>query len=333
MVTIKHIADLAGVSFTTVSHVLNGTRPVSEPLRQRVLQAAEQLHYVPSAIARGLRQQRTLTVGAIVPNCSNPYFAETMAGVEAACYAAGFSLILCNCEDDAQRQQRHLRVLAEKQVDGLLILSSGGDDALGRMLLDLHLPQVVVDRDIAGIAADRVQVDHRAGARLAVGHLLEAGRDRIACITGPLALSPAVQRREGFLAAMQQARLPVPSAWLPGGEFSSAGGHAAMLQLLRGRRRPSAVFACNDLMAIGALSAAQGAGLRVPQDLAIVGFDDIALAAHTSPPLTTVAQPKAELGQLAARMLIERITQRDQPARTVHLQPVLKVRSSSAEPA
>lgn len=330
MITIRDVAQHAQVSVTTVSHVINGTRFVSAEAMARVRAAIAALNYVPSAVARSLKSSRTHTVGMMIPNNSNPYFAEIIRGIEDACFAAGFNVILCNSDDDPHKQATYVRVLSEKQVDGLIVLSSGGDPELLDTLRGASMPQVLVDREIDDLAADLVEVDHAGGARLAVAHLIGLGHARIACIAGPLALSPARQRVQGWRSALQAAGLWHSDALVADGAFTAEGGHAAMRALLA--HRPSAVFASNDLMAIGAICAAADAGLRVPQDLSVVGFDDIALAAYSNPPLTTIAQPKQQTGELAARLLLQRIAQPQRPLQREILPPALVLRRSAAQP-
>lgn len=334
MITIKDVAQHAQVSVTTVSHVINGTRFVSEAARERVRQAIAALNYVPSALARSLKSSRTHTVGMMIPNNSNPYFAEIIRGIEDTCFDAGFNVILCNSDDDPLKQSQYVRVLSEKQVDGLIVVSSGGDTELIETLRTAGMPQVVVDREIDDLAADLVEVHHELGGYLATKHLLEFGHRRIACIAGPQALSPARQRVQGYHRALHEAGLKTDDRLLRSADFTSAGGHEAMASLLKSaRQRPSAVFASNDLMAIGAICAAAETGLRIPEDLSVVGFDDIALAAFSNPPLTTIAQPKHQTGALAARLLLERIAHRNSPLRREILQPSLCLRRSTAKVA
>jgi LacI family transcriptional regulator len=329
MVTIKDIALHAGVSITTVSHVVNGTRFVSETARVRVNDAITALKYVPSALARSLKNNRTHTIGMMIPNCSNPFFAELIRGIEDTCFAADFNVILCNSDDDANKQRKYIRVLTEKQVDGLIIFSSGGDTELSQLLREIEMPRILLDREVEQVSADLVEVDHEAGAWIATRHLIDLGHKRIACITGPLDLAPARQRLNGYRRAIAEAGLPVTPMWEVDGGFTSEMGYSAMQRLLVLSQKPSAVFASNDLMAIGAICAATAHGLRVPEDVSVVGFDDIALAAYSSPPLTTVVQPKHQLGAMAASFLIERIAHPDRPLRREILQPKLSLRKST----
>ncbi len=332
MITIRDVAQHAQVSVTTVSHVVNQTRFVSDAARLRVQQAIAELRYVPSALARSLKSNRTHTIGMMIPNSSNPYFAEIIRGIEDTCFEAGFNVILCNSDDDPQKQSTYVRLLSEKQVDGLIVMSSGGDMELLDTLRAAKMPQVVVDREIDDLEADLVEVNHEAGGFLATQHLLQLGHQRIACIAGPQGLSSARQRVEGYKRALQEAGVAVDRKLLRSGDFTSAGGHAAMTSLLESasvRPQPTAVFASNDLMAIGAVCAAASHGLRLPQDISVIGFDDIALAAFSNPPLTTVVQPKHQTGALAARLLLERIAKPGRALQREILQPSLVVRQST----
>ena len=332
MSTIKDVALHAQVSVATVSHVVNDTRFVSEGTRLRVQQAIEELRYVPSALARSLKSNRTHTVGMMIPNSSNPYFAEIIRGIEDTCYEAGFNVILCNSDDDPLKQSTYVRLLSEKQVDGLIVMSSGADVELLDTLRAARMPLVLVDREIDDLAADLVEVNHEAGGFLATQHLLQLGHRRVACIAGPQSLSSARQRVQGYQRALHEAGLAVNDKLLRRGDFTSAGGHAAMASLLEIKTptgRPSAVFASNDLMAIGAVCAAAARGLRIPQDLSVIGFDDIALAAYSNPPLSSIVQPKHQTGELAAQLLLQRIAQPDRELQRAILQPSLIVRHST----
>ena len=334
MATIKDVAQHAGVSVTTVSHAVNDTRHVSTPVRARVEAAIRELGYVPSAVARSLKSNTTRTLGMLTPNSSNPYFAEIVRVVEDRCFAAGYTLILCNTEDESPRHSVYLTVLAERRIDGLIVVSTGDDEALVSQLRGLRMPTVLLDREIDDPGCDLVETAHMDGGLLAVRHLLSLGHRRIACIGGPAHVTAGEQRIEGWrLALAESGALPEGDTLLWRGGFTSQGGYEAMHAIMRsdpGAKRPSAVFVCNDLMAIGALRAVHESGLRVPDDVSIVGFDDIELAAYTSPPLTTVAQPKSRIGALAVDMLLERVSGRRLEPRKVVLQPELRVRASTA---
>ena len=330
MANITDVALHASVSVTTVSHVVNGTRFVSEVARQRVEAAVRELGYVPSAVARSLKHNTTRTFGMVIPNNSNPYFAEIIQGVEARSFAAGYNVILCNSNDDPERQAAYLRVLAEKRIDGLIFVVTGSDAVVRATLGGINTPLVLLDREVSGVSSDLVEVNHVLGSQMATEHLLELGHPRVACISGPPGLSPSSQRRAGWKDALEKAGVERKESDLARGDFTARGGYLAMQTLLKRRPRPTAVFACNDLMAVGALTAAREAGIAVPQQLSIVGFDDIELAAFSAPPLTTVAQPKLEIGTLAAELLLERVSASRSESRRVILDPKIKVRGTTA---
>ena len=330
MANIKDVALRAGVSVTTVSHVVNGTRFVSEAARERVEEAIQMLGYVPSAIARSLKNSNTRTFGMVIPNNSNPYFAEIIQGVEDRCFAAGYNVILCNSNDDPERQASYIRTLAEKRIDGLVLVASGSDALVRAAIGELKIPLVLLDREVSGLDGDLVEVDHVAGGVIATRHLLDLGHPRVACISGPPGLSPSSQRRAGWKKALADANVDRRESDLARGDFTSRGGYLAMQTLLKRRPRPTAIFICNDLMAIGALAAAREAGVCVPDELSIVGFDDIELAAYSAPPLSTVVQPKLKIGTLAAELLLERVEMHRVLEKRIVLDPLLKVRGSSA---
>ncbi|WP_322043452.1 LacI family DNA-binding transcriptional regulator [Paraburkholderia sp. J67] len=334
MATIKDVAAVAGVSFTTVSHVVNNSRPVSADVRTKVERAIRELNYVPSAVARSLKARSTATVGLVVPNGTNPYFAELARGVEDGCAQKGYCVFFCNSDDDPVKQRNYLRVLQEKRIDGLIVASAGDDAVLAATLGDTREPIVVVDRNIEGLEADLVQIDHERGAWLATRHLLELGHLNIGCITGPISTAVSAMRMHGFLRAMAERGIEIAPGAIVEADFSSPGGYRAAGQLFD-TVRPSAIFAGNDMMGIGALRAAAERGLRVPADCSIIGFDDIELGHFTWPALSTVGQPVRALGEMAALTLIERIgtAERERSALKVRrrvMAPQLLLRESTA---
>jgi len=220
--------------------------------------------------------------------------------------------------------------LAEKRIDGLIFVVTGSDAVVRATLGGINTPLVLLDREVSGISSDLVEVNHVLGSQMATQHLLELGHPRVACISGPPGLSPSSQRRAGWKDALDKAGVERKESDLARGDFTARGGYLAMQTLLKRRPRPTAVFACNDLMAFGALAAAREAGIAVPQQLSIVGFDDIELAAFSAPPLTTVAQPKLEIGTLAAELLLERVNTSRSESRRVILDPEIKVRGTTA---
>lgn len=331
MASIKDVALKANVSTTTVSHVVNSTRFVSDKVRHAVELAIRELNYVPNAVARSLKSNSTKTIGMLIPNCSNPYFAEIVRSVEDHCFGAGYALILCNTDDDPHRQAAYLQVISEKRIDGAIIISTGDDEDLLRLLEGLPIPTVLLDREIKEVNCDLVETAHRQGAMMATDHLIELGHHQIACLAGPANLNSSAQRVEGWRAALAKSGLTDEASHLLWqSDFTSRGGFTTMQTILRLPQVPTAVFVCNDLMCIGALSAAHQAGVRVPQDISLIGFDDIELAGFASPPLTTIAQPKHRIGIAAVDMVLERIQGGRVEARQVILQPELMVRNSTA---
>ena len=308
--------------------MINETRFVSEELRARVLEAMEELSYQPSAVARSLRRKETQTIGMMVPDSSNPFFAEVARGIEDTSFDQGYSVILCNSDGDMEKEQFYINVLVEKRVDGIIFVAAGGSAQHIRSLLERDMPLVIVDREIAGVEVDSVLTDNLQGGYLATQHLIELGHRRIGCITGPSDLTPSAERVLGYKRALAEYNLVVNEDLILKGDFQYESGYQAAREFLTMNEPPTAVFACNDLMAVGAVSGVRRNGRRVPWDLAVVGFDDIALASFTNPPLTTVAQPKHEMGVLAAQMLMERIKDKTMPPRRRLLETTLVVRES-----
>jgi LacI family transcriptional regulator len=327
------VAELAGVSISTVSHVINETRPVGDELRQRVLEAMDTLDYRPNRLARSLRMGETHTIGVIVPDSSNPFFAEVARGIEDASFAQGYSVILCNSDGDLEKELLYTNVLASKQVDGILFVAAGVSTEHIRGLQEEEVPVVVVDREIPDVSVDEVLTDNVRGGEMATRHLIDLGHRRIGCITGPSDLTPSADRFVGYCRALQEAGLSVDEEIVVRGDFQYEGGYQRAQQLLNVDDPPTAMFACNDLMAVGVIRAAREMERRVPADLSVVGFDDVSLASFTSPALTTVAQPKYEIGVLATKLLLDRMEDQDKPPRHRLLETILVVRRSTARVA
>lgn len=329
MPTIREVAESAGVSSTTVSHVINNTRFVSAGTRQRVDRAMKELGYRPNSLARSLRRGETNTLGLVLPDSANPFFAEMARAVESAAFSLGYSVMICNTEDDLVKEAHYVEVLTNKQVDGIIFIAAGDrSNALHRMHQGFP-PVILVDRDLGEVQLDTVQADNRLGGYLAARHLIETGCRRLACITGSSNVTPSALRITGFTQAIEEAGLSCPADWICRGDFHPSTGYRAAQYLFSLPNPPDGIFACNDLMAIGALRAALESGRSVPADVAIVGFDDIELASYTIPPLTTIAQPKTEMAQLAVKLLVERISDGAQAARSLLLPPILIQRQST----
>ena len=257
-------------------------------------------------MARSLKAKTTATIGLLVPNSLNPYFAELARGIEDYCERNGYCVILCNSDDNPEKQRSYLRVLLEKRIDGLIVASAGGDIGLAQGLAGVKTPMVIVDRGLDGVDADLVRIDHEYGAYLATRHLLELGHRDIATIGGPSSTSVAQMRQAGFCRALQEAGITVRPERMLESDFTSTGGYSAAAILLEGNP-PSAIFAGNDMIGIGVLRAAAERNVRVPSELSVIGFDDIQMSRYVYPALTTVGQSILQLGEMAAEVLLRRI--------------------------
>ncbi|MBM7787240.1 LacI family DNA-binding transcriptional regulator [Tenggerimyces flavus] len=304
MVKRDEVARRAGVSAAVVSYVMNnGPRPVADATRQRVLAAVEELGYRPNGVARALRSRRTWSIGLVVPDNSNPFFAQLAHAIEDETFARGYSLLVGNASGDAARVESYLRTFQDRQVDGLIVVTNGPTEDLARTYEGRVPLVIVVDQPVRGLAASTVKVDNKEGARLATEHLVSHGFTRIACIAGPRDSAPGRERYEGWQTALRAAGLAAPDSLVRWAEFSLRGGAEAVRELLDSSPAPEAVFAATDLQAIGALRGTADAGVSVPDGLAIVGFDGIAEAEYTVPRLATVRQPVGLMGRRAVELL------------------------------
>ncbi|ELT7225201.1 substrate-binding domain-containing protein [Vibrio cholerae] len=329
MATMKDIARLAGVSTSTVSHVINKSRFVSDEIAERVNNAAQQLNYAPSALARSLKMNRTKTIGMLVTTSTNPFFGEVVKGVERSCYHQGYNLILCNTEGDNQRMKASINTLLQKRVDGLLLMCS----TLEGERLDVFdrypdIPVVVMDWGPILFASDKIQDNSLQGGYMAAKHLIECGHKEIGCITGPLIRHQAQMRYEGYKRALAEAGIAINPDWIVESDFECEGGYNAFEKLCERGKLPSALFVCNDMMAMGVIQAANQRGLRIPDDLSLIGYDDVHIAKFMTPALTTIHQPKYRLGKAAIDTLLYRLENPDTTAQVVQLEPTLVVRNS-----
>lgn len=331
--SVKEVANRAGVSLGTVSNVLNRPEVVAEPTRRRVLDAISELGFVRNESARQLRAGRSRSIGLVVLDVANPFFTDVARGAERVAEANGFVVMLSNSGEDAGRERRHLDHLEEQRVQGVLITPVEFDSARLEELIARGIPAVLVDRGSGRRNRCSVAVDDVLGGQLAGAHLIERGHRRIAFVGGPASITQVADRHEGVTSAVAagggEVRL-VPTATLTVAEGRRAG---ARLVRLPAADRPTAVFCANDLLALGVLQETIGQGLRVPQDMAIVGYDDIEFAAAAAVPLSSVRQPREELGRTAMELLLEEIGDRDSTRhrhRQVVFEPELIARTSSA---
>jgi LacI family transcriptional regulator len=328
---IEDVAKLAGVSRSTVSRVLNNDAEVSSETRERVISIVRELNYQPSAAARGLAAGRTRVLGLVIPMAvsaffADPFFPLLIQGVSSTANAQDHSVMLWIAEPEFERRTVR-QVLNNGLIDGVLMASQGVDDPVVDALVNGGLPVVLIGRHPSLDDVTYVDVDNEKGAHAAVSHLLQLGRQKIATITGPKNMIAGLDRFNGFSAALRARGLACDPNLVVEGDFTERGGYAAIQRILD--KDFDALFAASDAMAIGALRALRETGRRVPQDVSVVGFDDIPSASHTEPPLTTVRQPVQRMGGVAAETLIDLIEHPDSPTRRVVLPTELILRSST----
>jgi len=307
MTNIKDVAEKAGVSITTVSHVINETRYVSDDLKTRVQNAMTDLNYRPNTLARSLRSGRSRTIGLVIPDISNLFFADISRKIEDNGFEYGYSVILCNTDDDREKERRYINVLLEKQVDGIIFISVGAVKDNIFKIMDINIPIVVADRDISSLTSDVVLIDNFEGGYKATDYLISLDHKRIGCITGPSLMTPSALRVEGYKDALNNAGILIDESLICQGDFHYEGGRICMQQLLNNPEPPTAIFVCNDMMALGAYRAIYECGKRIPDDISLVGFDNIPFSQTAFPALTTMAQPIADMAKTAVNLLVERI--------------------------
>ena len=327
MVKIVDVAAAAGVSAATVSRVLNGTGRVSPERADQVRQAASRLGYQPFGPARALRQQLTRVWAAIVADIENPFFTSMVRGMEDVARGEGHRLVLCNSDEDLDKESSYVDIAIAERMAGVVIAVASTTESDLEPLLSWDIPVVAVDRRPAEHRVDSVVVDNRLGADEATQHLLDSGSERIACITGPARLSTAAERLQGYRDALTRNGIKPARGRIRRADFRQTGGYRAAHSLLSSDDRPDALFVANNLMTVGAVQAIRDLGLRIPSDVAIVGFDDQPWTTLTSPQLTVVAQPTYEIGRQAAKLLTT--AGAASGPRSVVLVPRLLVRESS----
>ncbi len=334
MATIRDVAERARVSVATVSAVFNENKYVSPELAGRVRESIATLHYRPNGLARSLKQQRAHILGLILSDITNPFFTTLVRAVEDTARSAGYTLLLGNTDENAAKEEAYVELLHSRQVDGLILVASAGEHAYLPALLEAGLPVVCVDRSLASLGADSVLTDNVAGAYQAVSHLIALGHRRIGIVTGLPGVTSTHQRLDGYRQALTEHGIAADPAFVREGDSRIEGGAARAAELLALPDRPTALFVTNNLMTIGAMRAIEDAGLRCPDDVALVGFDDFEWASVFRPRLTTVRQPVYEIGKVAARLLIQRIERkRTGEAAEILLPPTLIVRESCGEVA
>jgi DNA-binding LacI/PurR family transcriptional regulator len=334
MANMKQIAAMAGVSLGTVSHVLNGTAVVRERLRKQVMDAVDRLAYQPSELARGLRRVKTNIVGMIIPDITNPFFPAVVRGAEDVAFANGYRLMLCNTDNDHTKEIAHLNELRTYLPAGLIVIPSHLSDLTqqAESYRKAGTAVVCIDRLPKEWKGDTVTVANAQGAFVATKYLIELGHRRLATITGPLQLANAQERLAGFKRAVRGAKITLKPEYVQRTTFDREGGHVKTRLLLNLVPRPTAIFAANDMIALGALRAVREAGLRCPEDISILGFDDLEFAEMTNPSLSSVRQSGYQLGATAAGILLARVAGESGPTRHEVLKTELRIRDSVAPP-
>jgi len=326
--TIKDVANLAGVHPSTVSRVINGDSRISEKTKNKVLLIIKKLGYTPNAIARGLKTKRTYTLGMLIPDITNPFFAEIARGAEDTANVNGFNIILCNTDDKLKKERTYLDILKEKRVDGLILGTAHTKDKSILELEKNNFPYILVSRNIEGLDKNCIIVDDVAGGIMATEYLIKLGYRKIAHITGPLRVRSAINRLKGYKFALKKHQIEYNEELVEEGDFRIKGGYQAMKKFLELPESPTAIFAANDLMALGAIQAIQKKKYHIPKDFCIIGFDDIRSASFVYPPLTTIRQPMLEMGALAVKMLLRIIEEGEFNQRKIVLKSKLIIRES-----
>ncbi|GGG16201.1 LacI family DNA-binding transcriptional regulator [Paenibacillus abyssi] len=329
--TIYDVAREAGVSIAAVSQVINGKGKISEERRQEILQVMERLNYRPSVIAAALTGKKTYTIGLLVPDISNPFFSEIARAVEDQGDHRGYSIIMCSTDNKMERAERYLSLMLQKSVDGLII-GTGMENKEALIKLMKSIPVVMVAREAeTNLAMQTVIVDDFVGGSLAARHFLELKHSRVAVLAEKATVSSSRERIRGFRETLVQAGHALAESRIKACEDDLLKeGKEKALELLQQPDRPSAIFCCNDLLAIGTLRAAKELGLRVPHDVSIIGFDNTILATVTDPTLTTVAQPTELMGKMAVDSLIQKLEGQPPAEERVVLRPELIIRQSTA---
>ena len=334
-VTLRDVARVAGVHPATVSRALNEeTRAlVNEATARRVLKAAETLGYQPNPIARGLKTNRSYTIGVLIPDLTNPLFPPILRGIEDRLETAGYTPLTANTDNDPERELLDAQAMRARQVDGIIAATARRDHWLHDALLEAGIELVLVNRRQEQLPVSSATADDTMGMRLAVEHLLSLGHTRIAHLAGPLDYSTGLDRHESFLETMRAAGVdPDPDLVVVAELFREPEGERLCGQLLDEGREFTAIAAANDLLALGCYDAFAERGVRCPEDVSVVGFNDMPFTARFAPPLTTIHIPHYEIGARAAELMLERLADGDAPAREIRLEPSLVVRQSTSAP-
>ncbi|MEK7442838.1 MAG: LacI family DNA-binding transcriptional regulator [Chloroflexota bacterium] len=330
--TSQDVAKKAGVSVATVSRVLNGSPLVTESVQHKVLHAVKELNYQPNRTAQRLRAGRSRVIGLIISDIQNPFFTSVVRGIEDVAYQDGYSLILCNSDEDPEKEKLYINVMRSEEVAGVILASASEAAPQVDDLITYNIPVVAVDRQIADKQIDSVLAANIEGAREAVAYLIKLGHRHIGFVGLPLTHTPGKERYEGYSLALREHNLKLSTDLVCIADAKQQGGYEHTRDLLANQPHITALFVANNLMTLGALNAIRERGLKIPDEISVIGFDDMPWASLLQPPLTAVAQPTYELGQRAAELLLGRLKERNKPAVLEHLPTQLIVRGSTGKP-
>lgn len=328
-ITIKDIARLSGVSTTTVSKIINKKdKDISQNTIDRVNKIMKEHNYVPSTIARSMVTKKTKTIGIIIPDIRNPFFPELTRGAEDMAHDLGYNLIICNTDDDIAKERQYMDILKKKMVDGIIFTASSAESSISHISKN-DPPMVLVDRDVElPNLKGRIVVDNITGGYIATKHLIDKGCKKIGIITGSKTSLPSIHRYEGYLKALKEANMEIREDICRFGSFKSEYGYEVVMDILDKETDVDGIFCASDMIAIGAMKGIKEKGLNIPDDIKIVGFDDIYISGYLNPGLTTVRQPIYSIGAEAAKLLIESIENKSEKA-TVMLKTELVIREST----
>lgn len=332
MTTIRDVAKLAGVAPITVSRVVNNSGYVSQETRVKVETAVEELGYVPNMLGPSLRFKQTMTLAMVVTDISNPFWTTVTRGVEDIAQANGYSTILCNTDESEEKQEQYLQMLLRRRIDGILLVPASSSAGPIELIQKQGIPVVVIDRRIPDVNVDTVRADSKDGAYKLAKHLLSLGHQQITMLAGPKRVSTTIDRVDGFCQALSDSGLDVCDTQVLWGQFTQESGYEMAQKALAETSKPTALFAANNFVALGAMRALQEQSLQVPEDIALVAFDDVPPTFNINPFLTAANQPAREMGKQAAHLLLERIKEEEErPCQEILLPVELIVRSSAGE--
>jgi DNA-binding LacI/PurR family transcriptional regulator len=325
--TIYDVANKAGVSIATVSKVINNTGRIGEKTRQRVLTIMQELKYQPSVVASALSGKKTFTIGLLIPDLANPFFSEIARSIEDRGHELGFSVVMCSTDNNSEKEAKYISLLKQKSVDGFILASGFKNDEILKEIVKEKIPIALVSLDIPALAVDSVTIDDFMGGYQATSHLIALGHREIAVIAEDSRSSK--ERIRGYRHVLEEHRLTFDDSMILISDFTVEDGRRLSGQILDSKEPPSAIFACNDLLAMGTIQAARERGIKIPDELSVVGFDNTILSTATDPPLTTVAQPTHDMGRQVVDMLTEEIAAQKKVKQKVVLLPELIIRNST----